>query len=266
MTTTTFPISGGINLLARLGHGSINVHCVDELTEARVDLAGGGTVLERTTVEMQGPTLTIGTPRQGGLADLFGSWRRNLERLDVVVQVPTGTAVKIITFTADITVEGRCGGADLASGHATVRLGEVGGDLLVRSGSSSVTAGRVAGNATIRTGNGDVRIGEIRGDVQSMCGSGRLDVGLARGSVRLRSGSGEVSVGAAFGDVDLGSGSGSMSIGLPEGVRARLDVTAGSGQVLSELPITDRADRSGPAISVRARTGSGDVRLFRAVA
>jgi len=265
MTTRTFPIDGGINLLARLGHGSITVHCVDGLSEARVDLAGGA-VLEHTTVELQGPTLTIGTPRQGGLADLFGSWRRNLERLDVVVEVPTGTAIKIVTFTADITIEGRCGGADIASGHATVRLGEVGGDLTVRSGSSSVSAARVAGAATIRTGNGDVRIGEVGGNLQCTCGSGRLDVGLTRGSVRLRSGSGEVSVAAAFGDVDLGSGSGSMSIGLPAGVRARLDVTAGSGQVISELPITDRADRSGPAISVRARTGSGDVRLFRAAA
>ena len=55
-----------------------------------------------------------------------------------------------------------------------------------------------------------------------------------------------------------------MSIGLPSGVTARLDVMTGAGQVRSELPVTDQpAERSG-AITVRARTGNGDVRLFRA--
>ena len=38
----------------------------------------------------------------------------------------------------------------------------------------------------------------------------------------------------------------------------------GSGRVNSELPITDAPAATGDPITVRARTGSGDVRLFRA--
>jgi hypothetical protein len=41
-------------------------------------------------------------------------------------------------------------------------------------------------------------------------------------------------------------------------------VTTGSGEVLSELSIDDAPRDKARAISVRARTGSGDVKLIRA--
>jgi hypothetical protein len=59
-------------------------------------------------------------------------------------------------------------------------------------------------------------------------------------------------------------GSGSIAIGLPAGQPARLDVTTGSGRVDSDLPIEDSPATQHNPITVRARTGSGNVRLFRA--
>jgi hypothetical protein len=91
---------------------------------------------------------------------------------------------------------------------------------------------------------------------------GRLDV--VRGAVRSRAGSGSVRVGAAHGDVDLTFGSGPITVGVPEGVAAHVDVTSGSGQVHSELPVEQAPRTSDRSISVRARTGSGEVRLRRA--
>ncbi len=66
------------------------------------------------------------------------------------------------------------------------------------------------------------------------------------------------------GDVDLATGSGGLEIGLPIGITARLDVHSGSGNVSSELPVDDKPTSTNDAITVRAKTGSGDVRLFRA--
>jgi hypothetical protein len=66
------------------------------------------------------------------------------------------------------------------------------------------------------------------------------------------------------GDVDVASGTGELAIGIPAGQAARLDVTTGSGRVNSELPVEERPATAGRAITVRARTGSGDIRLFRA--
>jgi len=265
--TKTFPLAGPINLSVRLGHGSLTVTAEDHLHEALVRLtprAGSDAVMQRIAVEMQGPTLSVSLPRQGGIFDLLGGWRRERDGVDVEVTVPSGTALKIVTFTADVTVRGRCGGADIASGSAGIAVDHVDGDLLLRYGNATSTVSRVDGSVTMRSGSGNASFGEVAGSLQSGSGSGRLDAQAVHGTVRSRAGSGDAHLGAVYGDVDMASGSGALSIGLPAGVSARLDVTTGSGRVDSDLPIEDNRTGKGPSITVRARTGRGDVRVFRA--
>lgn len=267
MTTRTFPLDGPINLQARLGHGSITVNTEDSLAEASVTLtprSAGSDIVERIAVEMAGRTLSITAPRKGGVFDLpfFGNHGR--EAVDVVVTVPTGTASKITVFTADITVRGRIGGADIASGASSIDLDCVDGDLRVRYGSGTCAVAEVTGAVEARSGAGSAHFGRIGGSLTSGCGSGELEVQAVHGRVRSRSGSGSACLDAVYSDVDLASGSGPVRIGLPAGHSARLDVTTGSGQIDSDLPIASTPLRKGPSITVRARTGSGDIRIFRA--
>jgi hypothetical protein len=267
MSETTFPLTGPINLLVRLGHGSVTVTARDDLDRALVRLTPRdkrSDILDRITVEMRGPTLAVVAPRQGGLGDLIGGWRKDRDGVDAEIEVPSGTAMKLSTASADVTVSGRSGGADVATGSADIVLDTVDGDLRVRSGSATTRVGMVTGDASVRSGSGDVHLGEVGGSLQSLFGSGDLDVGSVRGTVRSRTGSGDATLGAVWGDVDLVAGSGRVSVGLPAGLNARLDVTSGSGRVRSELPIDDAPAAGGRPITVRARTGSGDVRLFRA--
>jgi hypothetical protein len=268
MSTQTFPLSGPINLLARLGTGSLSVQLEDNRTEAEVTLVArkkDSDILERMTVEMSGPTLSIIAPRQGGVLDMFASFARSpRDAVDVTVLIPSGTALKIGTFSASVTVRGRSGGADVSTGSATVELDEVDGDLRLRFGSGSGRVGRVAGSAVVRCGAGNAQFGEVVGDLSCGSGSGELDVACARGAVRSRTGSGTARFAAVYGDVDVASGSGELSIGLPAGIAARLDVTTGSGRVESDLPIHDVPQRQSGSITVRARTGSGNIRVFRA--
>lgn len=269
MTQQTFPLSGPINLHVRLGQGKLTVTTVDDATEASVTLTALGKntdILDRITVGMNGRTLEVLTPREGGLIDFLGGWKRDAASVDAEITVPSGTAVKLTTFTADITVVGRTGGADLATGTGAIVVGEVDGDLRLRFGSASSRVQRVTGSATVRSGSGDAIFGEVLGDLEAGFGSGDLRADVVRGSSRLRAGSGDLRVDAVYGDVDFTCGSGEMSLGLPAGVSARLDVRTGSGQVRSDLPIDDDRSGTGPAITIRARTGSGDVRLFRAAA
>jgi hypothetical protein len=268
MPTHTFPLEGPINLLVRIGHGSVTVDTEDDLTEARVTLQPGKDAADlyaMTAVLMRGRTLTVAAPRQGGIFDfpMFGNRRAN-RGLAVHVVVPSGTAVKISTFTAPIVVTGRVGGADIAFGHAEAGLREVDGDLRLRYGSGSAKAVQVSGSVQVRSGSGTARFGEIGGGLTAGCGSGDLEVRVVHGAVHSRSGSGTATLHKVHGDVDLASGSGGVDIGLPAGLTAQLDVHTGSGQVRSELPIEDQPRTGKGAITVRARTGSGDVRLFRA--
>lgn len=268
MTDHTFPVTGPILLTGRIGHGSFTVHERDGITEATVALTPHGKaaaqLIERAAVELRGQTLVVELPRQGGIFDLplFGG--RGRDGVAVTVTVPSGTAVTISSFTAPVTVDGRSGPADIGTGSADVVLDHVDGDLRLRFGSGSGRVECVSGSVQARTGSGDLVLGEVGGSLTSACGSGRLDVGEARGPVRFRTGSGGVLLRAVHADVDLASGSGELAVGLPAGQPARVEVTTGSGRVATELPIEDAPAGRGTPITVRARTGSGDVRLFRA--
>ena len=267
MTTQTFPLTGPINLKVRLGHGSLTVTTADDLAEATVSLTpreATSDIAERIAVAMNGPTLEVTLPRKGGLADLIGKWRHERDGVDAEITVPSGTALDLTTYTADIAVHGRSGGADVTTGSGAIALGHVDGDLRLRDGHSTARVDRVTGSAVVQSGAGSVSFGEVGGRVQAGFGSGDIVIGTARGSVRSRSGSGNARFDAVYGDVDFASGAGQVSIGLPAGVAARLDVQTGTGDVVSDLPIEDHRTGTGTSITVRARIGSGDVRLFRA--
>jgi len=267
MPTHTFPLDGPINLLVRISHGSVSVDTEDDLAEARVVVHAGkhaSELLDQTVVMMSGSTLTVAAPRQGGIFDLPVFGRRANRGLEVHVVVPTGTSVKISTFTAPITIGGRVGGADLAFGSGEAAVRYVGGDLRLRYGNGTAKAVEVTGSVELRSGSGSAQFGEIGGALNAGFGSGDLEVRVAQGPVRSRCGSGGAVLHEVHGDVDVASGSGGLEIGLPIGVSAKLDLHTGSGQVHSELPIDDRPKAGTESITLRARTGSGNVRLFRA--
>jgi hypothetical protein len=261
---TTIPLSTQIDLVVRLGRGSLTVHTREDAAEAIVRLTPRGQpdALDRFNVELAGHTLSVLGPRQGGLPDLLGGRRK--DSVDVVVEVPHGTALKLTSVDADITVTGRCGRADVATGSATVRLATVDGDLRLRYGSGEGSAEAVHGSVQVRAGSGSARFGEVTGGLHCGFGSGSLDASVVRGTLHSRAGSGSVSVGAVHGDVDVASGSGGFTLGVPAGVAARLDVTTGSGQLHSDLPVEQAPATGARSITIRARTGSGDVHLVRA--
>jgi hypothetical protein len=271
VTTKTFPLSGPIDLHCRLGYGSITVHADEGVSEAKVQLTPhdpSSDALAQTVVELRSSTLLVhGRKPRGTVFDLPVFVGRAVERdaVDVEVTVPSGTPVKISSYGADIVVLGRIGTADIASGTASTRLDHVDGDLRLRYGSGPAFAQRVSGSVVVKSGSGAATFGEVGGALTMACGTGSLDVGVAHGAVRMRTGSGQATIAVAENDVEFGSGSGGLSVGLRAGQSARLDVLTGSGQLRSDLPVADSPPAAhGRAITVRARTGSGDIRVFRA--
>lgn len=262
MATTTFPTSPGMRLDLRISHGTVTVIAVDDAPEATVEVSGAGAA--RLTSTLKSSTLVVTMPRQGGIFDLPFLGRRDRDEVDVVVTVPTATPVRIATFTADVSVRGEVGDADVATATGPIAVERVRGDLRLRFGSGRAEIGVVTGTVQARSGQGSARFDEVGGALTSACGSGELVVGAAHGPVRSRAGTGTAELRAVHADVDLVTGSGSVTIGLPSGVPARLDIVTASGHVDSDLPVDDARTASGDPIGVRVRSGSGDVRLVRA--
>lgn len=275
MLDRTFPVSGPLELTCQFGSGSLTVNARDQLAEARVMIRSREADLpveQLFRVELTDDRLEVvqrseqGSFLQGMFEDLrnfnFGRIFGRAE-FDIVIELPTGSAVKAMVMSAAVTSTGRIGATTVGSGSANVQLDEVDGPLRMQSGSGNLLANRVTGPGKVRGGSGNVRIGEIGGPLSINVGSGQVEVEVAHEVVRIRSGSGTTVIEAAERDVDIASSSGTVTIGLRAGQQARLDVATGSGRLNTEMPVQDSAP-SGDAITIRARTGSGDVTVRRA--
>jgi len=195
---------------------------------------------------------------------VFNSRARIVDAMDIEIVIPAGSGLKVSTFSADVTTHGRVGTSDLASGSTTMELEHVDGDARIRFGTGPLHIATITGSASVRAGSSDVTIGDGGGDLDVAFGTGSLEVAPAHGSVRLRTGAGSARIANAQADVDLTSGSGGLAIGLPAGQQARLDVVTGSGQLHTDMPVEQSRAGDGRAVTIRARTGIGDVTISRA--
>ncbi|HEU5271330.1 MAG TPA: DUF4097 family beta strand repeat-containing protein, partial [Jatrophihabitans sp.] len=244
-----------------------------ELTEARVTIQARDADLpvdKLFRVELTGNRLEVAEQSEHGSflqsvlgGDLRGIGRDRRIEFDIVIELPAGSTVKVGVGSADVSSTGRLGTTSVSSGSSKVALELVDGALQLRGGSGHAEVHQVTGSCHVRGGSGLVRIGEVGGALSVAVGSGEVAIGVAHGSVRVRSGSGSTVIEAAEQDVDVASSSGPVTIGLRPGQPARLDVATGSGRLNTEMPVQDSAP-VGEAITIRARTGSGDVTVRRA--
>ena len=247
----TFPVTGPLHLDVKVGIGSVTVHARDDLTEAVVTVTPRRPqyeydLAERIRIDMHGSTLVVHAAKLGGVFELIGGGMSRAA-VDVDVVVPSGTSTKIVSYGADVV--GRR--SDRQYGHRRwiesyrARLRRRRSPVAIRQRSGP--GGQVSGTAEIKSGSGTVRLGDLGHRLVMACGSGNLEVDVAHGPVSLRAGSGQADIAIAEGDVDLVTGSGGLTVGLRPGQVARLDVTTGSGQLLSDLPVDGQRARIQPA-------------------
>ena len=96
--------------------------------------------------------------------------------------------------------------------------------------------------------------------------SGDVQVEEAGSSVTVNTASGDQVVGSAVkGRVTLKSASGDLEIGIREGSTLFVNARSRSGDVRSELPVSDAPpEGDAPHVELRANTMSGDIRVARA--
>lgn len=276
MVDKTFPVTGPLELRCEFRSGSLAVHGRDGLAEARVTIQPRDPetpVDQMFRVELTGNRLeVVEQPEHGSfLQAVLGGDLRSFGKnrlfgrteMDIVIELPAGSTAKVAAMSAAVTGTGRLGTTSVSTGSSDVTLELVDGALQLRDGSGHAEVRRVTGSCQVRGGSGQLRIGEIDGALSVNVGSGEVAIGVAHGSVRVRSGSGSTVIEAAEQDVDIASSSGPVTIGLRAGQQARLDVATGSGRLNTEMPVQDSAP-DGNAITIRARTGSGDVTVRRA--
>jgi DUF4097 and DUF4098 domain-containing protein YvlB len=282
----TFQTPGDVQLDVRLGAGEIRLETGDaQETTVRLEPLRGNDA-SRAAVEAARVELR---ERGGGFEvvvdarDRQRGFGRGAEVL-VEVRCPDGTSVETKSGSADVEGNGRFGSVEVETGSGDVGFAEVGGDAKINAASGDVQLDSVGGEARINTASGDVQAGSIGGDAKINSASGdvilcdvggALDVNSASGDVLVREVGGAVSVNTASGDqaigsvasgsVSLKSASGDLKVGVREGSTLWIDARSRSGEVRSELPVSELPpEGDSPTVEIRANTMSGDITVTRA--
>ncbi len=286
MRTETFQTPGDLRLEVRLGAGEVRLETADvqETTvvlEPLRDNDASTAAVANARVELR--------ERGGGheiVVDARDRGRGLFRSAEVLVSVscPTGTSVEAKSGSADITGRGRFGSVEVETGSGDVEFGEIAGEARVNAASGDVQLGTVDGDARVNTASGDVQIRvvageakvntasggiivrEVYGELSANSASGDVLVREARSSVGVNTASGDQEIGSVLqGSVNLKSASGDLKVGIAEGSTLFVDARSRSGEVRSELPVSDvPPENGGPAVELKANTMSGDITVARA--
>ena len=192
------------------------------------------------------------------------------------ITAPANTSVRTHSGSGDQTMDGLQAGLALESGSGDMRLRDLAGAVHLHTGSGDVEARNISGAVTAETGSGDIRLeAKGSGDVRVHTGSGTVELRGINGSLQAESGSGDISVdGRQTGPWEIRARSGNVEIQLPKDATFDLDASTGSGEVVTDRPVTmivqgtlresrksinGKVGSGGPRLTVH--TGSGDIRI-----
>ncbi|ATY16595.1 hypothetical protein CU254_24855 [Amycolatopsis sp. AA4] len=193
------------------------------------------------------------------------AWQLRNVPVAVTVRAPAGSHLEVRAGSADVTVTGAAGRADILTGSGEVSLERADGAATIRTGTGAVKLGPTLAGLQLRSGSGSVEAASISGPATLGTGTGNVWLGAVEGDVMARTGSGDLSVAdAASGSLELITGSGEVRVGIRSGVRAEVELASAAGRVSSELDVSETPPEGAVALKVRARTGTGNAVVTRA--
>ncbi|MEO6456928.1 MAG: DUF4097 family beta strand repeat-containing protein [Chloroflexia bacterium] len=229
---------------------------------------------ERTRVEYSNGRLLVKGPKQ---RLLFG---RN-ESINVTIELPAGSHVNGAVAWGEFRAEDRLGECrfhtdmgdlsldqtgrlNLTNGYGNVTVDRVVGHADITAGSGAVRIREIDGSATIKNSNGNTTIGEVTGELRLNAANGDISIDRTLTLVTAKTANGNIRIGEVVrGSILLETAYGKLEVGIREGTAAWLDVSSQYGKVRNSLRAHDGPQQSDETAEVRARTGYGDIRIYR---
>jgi DUF4097 and DUF4098 domain-containing protein YvlB len=288
LRTERFETPAPVRLDIRLGAGELRLETADvnETTivlEPLRDNEASVSAIENARVELReaadGHDVLIDVrDRSRGLGFSRGA------QVLAEIHCPNGATVAAECGSADVEGRGRFGAVKVETGSGDVEFGEItgearidaasgdvqvaaiGGETRINTASGDVQVASVGGDAKINSASGDVMLREVEGTLEINSASGDVLVREARSSATINTASGDQTIGSlARGSANLKSASGNIKVGIREGSTLWVDARSRSGEVRSELPVSDLPpEGDAPRVELRANTMSGDISVVRA--
>ncbi|NUU23373.1 MAG: DUF4097 family beta strand repeat protein [Streptomycetaceae bacterium] len=268
-----------ISLDLAIDAGAVRIIAEDR-TDTVVDVRPSGSrdadakAADQTRVAYSRGRLTVHGPKQRQVFTRGGS-------VNVTVELPAGSHVRISAAMAAVRGEGRLGEVAVETsagaiqldrsdalhlrtshGHITVDGSTARADIATSHG--DVTVSDVAGDAVVKTSNGATRIGAVGGELRVSAANGDITVAQADANVHAKTARGDIRIGEVVRDaVVLETAHGEIEVGIRPGSAAWLDASTGHGTVRSTLSESDGPETADETVEVRAHTSVGDIVVRR---
>lgn len=248
MRSERFDTPGPVALSVALPAGEIHVRAA-ETAETTVELEplnnAAEDALPRATVRQSGSGGDVTVELDERRTRFFG----RTPSVRATITCPVGTRLRVRAVSADVEARGRFGEAEVNTVSGDVELDEVEGDFALKTVSGDADVARVAGEARLQTVSGDVTLRAVHHGVSARSVSGDVELGAVHeGTVRVQSVSGDTQIGVA------------------PGAHVFVDAKSVSGDMRSELAVSDAppATANGRPLELHVKSVSGDVTITRA--
>ncbi|NMO03494.1 DUF4097 domain-containing protein [Gordonia sp. TBRC 11910] len=247
------------------------------ITPQYPDRASSVRAAEQTTSTLLGDRLRVHNSTKWRLLPRLGA----PDSVDIVIDVPAGTAVTGSVSAGSIRADGALGPVDLDVSYADVIV-ESTASLNLKSSTGAISARHVDTDVTINASYGAVRLGDVGGSTSIKNSYGNISVGTAAGPAQIRGAYGSIDIERALdsvsiktahgkasvrdvrrGTVSADSSFGEIEIGIHDGTAAYLDVESAHGRFHNELTPSTVPGSDDDTVAVRARTSYGDIFVTR---
>jgi hypothetical protein len=259
-----FPTPEPITATIEVGAGSIRLTATDrddtdvEIRPVDPSRSSDVRAAQQAKVDFHNGNLTV---TAGGKFISFG--RGGAVHIDIAV--PSGSRLRTSAASASVQAEGEYSDCRLASSSGDLSVDSVTGKLKADTASGCVAIRTINGSAAIASASGDASVDALVGDVRFRSARGGLSVGRLDGDVDTQTASGAITVATGVrGRLSVQTGSGDIALGVAQGTAAQLDVRSRSGAVRNSLAASDGPIAGDETMAVHVRTGSGDITVHRA--
>lgn len=196
--------------------------------------------------------------------------------IGVKVEVPSGTALRVRTVSAGVSVGDFDGPVDLEGDSGSFFFKTVRGDLRARTNGGSITLVDAGGRADIRTTTGSILVGTLGGPSRLVTSNGAVEVQRVRDSLEVEGKDANIAVGLCAPlapGLDLRTSAGFVTLNIDRTLPFTIDASTlllGKVRARGLEPVVRRggfdqsalvADFNGGGERVRVRTSGATVAL-----
>ncbi len=232
-------------------NGEIEVSLSAQRSGGEAQLAQARVIFDERRQTLEIVTLPDGSTRtSGGLgAAMRGEWFGTRSDLDVVVTLPEGSDLQVVTASGDTVVGVALGDVKISSASGDVAALDTFDALDVRTASGDVRAGRVLNRLRCKSASGDLRVASV---------AERTDIASASGDVEVTT--------TAPGELAVNSASGDVVVHVAAGLSVDVAGNTLSGSLGSEIDLSGSGDDvlDAQVSFIKVNTVSGDILIDRA--